>query len=1121
MKRALRFTKYLVPVFGLMQTLGATLPMVNPTSSNATVTAWSSFSPVISAPPSNGTGAKVFAIAGYTNWGSAPWTPTAPGAYTMYVGQLADSSHHGNVTDPIVGNLQVNGSPYTITVVKAPMTDPTSSNYFNISQGVAWAPSISAPPTNGSGTKVFAVVGQTNWGSAPWTPNAPDSYTFYVGQLADSSHAGNHTDPGVGELRVNFNTSYQVTVQPKLTVYSGSGSGNYPAGSNVSISANNPAQNQVFNAWSVGGSGSINNLHEPNSTFTMGSGNGTASASYRSVSYLWTGTTSAPHATTYNIAVAVDSAHLPRVTLYKNGAFMSAGWFSTQVNTSDNGPATVTFSASYSDVSRNSTGNSTLANQNHVVTIQDVPNQAPTAAFTYSRNYLQVSLNASSSSDPDGDNLTYAWTFGDGNTGSGVSVNHTYAVTGTYPIKLTVTDDGSPPLSHNKTVSLWMEETPPNAPGSPNPASGSTGRPFTQAISWAAAAGADSYDVYFGTDSTPDSSEFIGSQTGTSYDPPGDLAPLTTYYWQIVAKNTSTTPVSSPVWSFTTTGVPPTSAPGAPSPASGGLDVALSSAVSWSAANGATSYDVYFGTDATPDAGEFAGNQATTSYDPAGDLLPETVYYWQVVAKNAYGSTSGPVWSFTTTGVPPSSVPSAPNPTNGSIDVALSSAVSWNVAVGATSYDVYFGTDSTPDAGEFVGNQSTTSFDPTGDLLPETVYYWQVVAKNAFGSNPGPVWSFTTTGLPPSAPSGPSPSSGSSDVLLDAVLSWSAASGASSYDVYFGTDATPDSSELIGNQTTTTYDPPGNLQPGTVYYWQVVAKNTYGSTSGPVWSFTTGAPPSAPSGPSPAAGSLDVALSSAVSWSAATGATSYDVYFGTHSDPGTNPAVSVPSGTTYDPAGDLQPETVYYWQVVAKNAYGSTSGPVWSFTTIGVPPSAPSGPSPSDGSLSVSLSSAVSWSPAPGATSYNVYFGTDPNPDNNSAVSVPSGTSYDPPGELVMNTTYYWKVVAVNAYGSTASSVWDFTTEIPDGDSDSDGLPDSWEIQHGLDPNDPNGVNGAEGDPDGDGASNLLEYEAGLDPNDDTDVSSGNTQNYDYDKNGQLKSSPERGYSYDDAGNAK
>ncbi len=49
-------------------------------------------------------------------------------------------------------------------------------------------------------------------------------------------------------------------------------------------------------------------------------------------------------------------------------------------------------------------------------------------------------------------------------------------------------------------------------------------------------------------------------------------------------------------------------------------------------------------------------------------------------------------------------------------------------------------------------------------------------------------------------------------------------------------------------------------------------------------------------------------------------------------------------------------------------------------------------------------------------------------------------------------------------------------------DEDGDGLSNDWELEFGLDPFDPTGVNGAEGDPDGDELSNSAEFERGTDP---------------------------------------
>lgn len=93
---------------------------------------------------------------------------------------------------------------------------------------------------------------------------------------------------------------------------------------------------------------------------------------------------------------------------------------------------------------------------------------------------------------------------------------------------------------------------------------------------------------------------------------------------------------------------PPPSPPGQasnPSPASGATNVATDADLSWSAASGATSYDVYFGTTSP---GTFRGNQTGTTYD-TGTMANNVAYYWRIDPKNAQGTTTGVVWSFTTT----------------------------------------------------------------------------------------------------------------------------------------------------------------------------------------------------------------------------------------------------------------------------------------------------------------------------------------------------------------------------------------------------------------------------------------------------------------------------------------
>ena len=51
-----------------------------------------------------------------------------------------------------------------------------------------------------------------------------------------------------------------------------------------------------------------------------------------------------------------------------------------------------------------------------------------------------VAMSASASTDPDGDALTYAWSFGDGATASGVNTSHVYTTSGVFTVRLIATD---------------------------------------------------------------------------------------------------------------------------------------------------------------------------------------------------------------------------------------------------------------------------------------------------------------------------------------------------------------------------------------------------------------------------------------------------------------------------------------------------------------------------------------------------------------------------------------------------------------------------------------------------------------------------------------------------------
>ena len=175
-----------------------------------------------------------------------------------------------------------------------------------------------------------------------------------------------------------------------------------------------------------------------------------------------------------------------------------------------------------------------------------------------------------------------------------------------------------------------------------------------------------------------------------------------------------------------------------------------------------------------------------------------------------------------------------------------------------------------------------------------------------------------------SVPASPSPAHGAQAGPF--TLTW-AASGATSYQVRFGTSPTPPPF------TTTTSNSAAIpvLVDGQTYYWQVVATGAMGSPqTGPVWSFVA-RKPAAPTLVAPANGTTNQAAPVTLTWAAVTNTTPvlYDVTLGT-------PALGVYAeglaGTSYT-VPTLASDVTYRWQIVARNNAGSSASAVWSFAT--------------------------------------------------------------------------------------------------------------------------------------------------------------------------------------------
>ncbi len=274
--------------------------------------------------------------------------------------------------------------------------------------------------------------------------------------------------------------------------------------------------------------------------------------------------------------------------------------------------------------------------------------------------------------------------------------------------------------------------------------------------------------------------------------------------------------------------------------------------LTWLAVDSAASYDVYLGddfdsvSDGTGDT--FRVNQTLLFYVagfapypyPDG-LVPGTTYYWRIDVVEADGVTKrkGDVWYFT---VPPKTAYN-PDPADGAEFVDPNVELSWTPGFGAMMHTVYFGEDYDVVSNATGGTQQVPKTFNPGPLELEKVFYWRVDESDIVGTYKGDVWSFTT----PGAVGNPVPANGAEGVKMTAILTWTAADGTASHEVYFGKDkdtvrnADKNSPEYKGSRAlgSESYDP-GKLSWFAAYYWRVDEIDTLGSLSkGPLWSFTT------------------------------------------------------------------------------------------------------------------------------------------------------------------------------------------------------------------------------------------------------------------------------------------
>ncbi len=286
--------------------------------------------------------------------------------------------------------------------------------------------------------------------------------------------------------------------------------------------------------------------------------------------------------------------------------------------------------------------------------------------------------------------------------------------------------------------------------------------------------------------------------------------------------------------------------------------------------------------------------------------------------------------------------------------------------------------------------------------------------------------------VPPRAPALLQPANGAALNTLIPTLSWTAVTGALTYDILI-TDVSRANPPFSANGiTSTSFNvPAGALSAGATYFWQVRAVNVFGASGFTTRSFRTPAGPTPPRPLAPRAGSTLTGLATQLTWSAVAGAITYEVQVSTNA----RFTVLVAQGTgltdtSFDIlAGTLRGSALYFWRVRVTTDLGVSR---WSIasnfrTPLGprVPPilDAPRGIAPS-------LTPTLLWHEVrPEAASFDLQLSTSPR--FNALVldqTGVSGTSLTVPAPLNPRTVYFWRVRGVNEFGASTWRVGTFRT---------------------------------------------------------------------------------------------
>ncbi len=427
-------------------------------------------------------------------------------------------------------------------------------------------------------------------------------------------------------------------------------------------------------------------------------------------------------------------------------------------------------------------------------------------------------------------------------------------------------------------------------------------------------------------------------------------------------------------------------------------------------------------------------------------LSADKTYHYRIVATNAGGTSDGVDETFSTLPNAPTVV-TEPASTVDQTSATLTATVNPNSGK-VNNCHFEYGTSTkygstvacTPSPGS--GNEPVTVTASITGLAKVSTYHYRVVATNAGGTSQGADEVFTTAPRP-AVVTGAATAVEQTTATLNATVN-PEGTAVSSCEFEYGT------STKYGSTVACTPSPGSGetavavsanltgLSKLTVYHFRIVATNAAGTNTGADQTFATGPKPAVATGAASSLAQTSATLNATVNPDGGT-VSSCEFEYGTTTSYGSSaPCASLPGSGEAPVAvsaaiSGLHARTSYHFRIVATNVGGTSQGSDGTFTTLPNPPTVVTEPANSITQTSTTLNGTVNPNGGEVTSCRFEYGPTTEYGESLPCTSLPGAGEHAvsvsaPVTGLSANTSYYYRVVAVNAGGASQGLDGTFTT---------------------------------------------------------------------------------------------